>query len=167
MSMSIAFEDVPFGIDRVGGGLAIKGLSRLNRSTTLHDLHETLIVKDIKEQQVGNGWSILVFSLGPFGSVTALFKLYFHDSFLQEIHVAFSEGREASSWKDWSETAELRRKEMHDNWLLATLGPGPYTFEWGEVLSEYDAVGGFSEVIIRLANDCGVKKKAPSRRDGI
>lgn len=49
---------------------------------------------------------------------------------------------------DWSVERELERKSMHEKWLHAALGEPPYQYPWGRVVSEFDAKGLASEIII-------------------
>lgn len=48
----------------------------------------------------------------------------------------------------WTEEAELQRKKLHEEWLARELGAPPYQFGWGEVVSEYDAKGVSSAIIV-------------------
>jgi hypothetical protein len=56
-----------------------------------------------------------------------------------------------ASWDDWSEREELERKADHDAWLDALLGPPPYSYPWGEVVSQHDPRGGYSSIVVRYA----------------
>jgi hypothetical protein len=51
-----------------------------------------------------------------------------------------------------AEALELERKSLHDAWLLKELGPPPYEYAWGKVVSDYDNRGCVSEIIIRYGN---------------
>jgi hypothetical protein len=48
-----------------------------------------------------------------------------------------------------TESLELQRKSLHDAWLLKELGPPPYEYEWGKVVSDYDDRGCVSEILLR------------------
>lgn len=52
----------------------------------------------------------------------------------------------------WTEELELRRKGVHDEWLRTTLGSAPYRYIWGDVVSNFDAKGCISDIIISYAN---------------
>jgi hypothetical protein len=43
---------------------------------------------------------------------------------------------------------ERDRKAMHDRWLQQELGRPPYSYSWGNVVSEYDARDCASEIIV-------------------
>ena len=77
-------------------------------------------------------------------------QLYFYNGQLSLI--TFSSTREefGTSWTDWSEELEGRRKKFHDEWLASTLqGRGePYLFSWGEIASLYESKGGGSCIVI-------------------
>jgi hypothetical protein len=54
-----------------------------------------------------------------------------------------------ASWDEWSKQEELERKADHDAWLDSLLGPPPYAYEWGEIRSEHDPLGGYSSIVVR------------------
>lgn len=51
----------------------------------------------------------------------------------------------------WTEAHELERMVVHDDWLRRELGSPPYEYAWGSVVSEYDAKGCESEIILTYA----------------
>jgi hypothetical protein len=53
---------------------------------------------------------------------------------------------------EWTEAHELERLAVHDKWLRQELGRPPYEFAWGSVVSEYDAKGCESAIIITYGN---------------
>lgn len=53
---------------------------------------------------------------------------------------------------EWTTESELRRKSLHDNWLLREFGEPPYEQVWGTISSEFDAKGCVSEIIVTYAN---------------
>ncbi len=52
------------------------------------------------------------------------------------------------SWDHHSEEKELKRKELHDEWLSESLA-NKEQFEWGRVGSVYDKKAGFSVIFVR------------------
>jgi len=52
---------------------------------------------------------------------------------------------------EWTMENELKRKAAHDAWLRAELGNPPYEYAWGKIVSELDAKGCISEMIITYA----------------
>lgn len=148
--MKAKFEHLPFIIDPELGGLRLEPDLILNRSTSLVDFRKADVAARAKETSGGPGWVTSEFELGPFEGVVAVIGLLFCQFSLKEISVFLGQDSESESWGEWSIQMEMRRKNLHDVWLLATLGPGPYVFDWGEVFSKYDEKGGFSEVIIRF-----------------
>lgn len=52
---------------------------------------------------------------------------------------------------DWSVESELRRKQLHDDWLLKELGAPPYRYAWGSIDSSYDDKGCASAIIVTYA----------------
>lgn len=55
---------------------------------------------------------------------------------------------DGSSWSNWSEEEEMRRKAKHDEFLNQELGNPPYVFSWGKVESIFDRKGGSSSIVI-------------------
>ena len=49
---------------------------------------------------------------------------------------------------EWTEARELERMVAHDKWLRQELGKPPYEYPWGRIVSEYDAKGCESEIIL-------------------
>jgi hypothetical protein len=49
---------------------------------------------------------------------------------------------------EWTEARELERMAVHDRWLRQELGKPPYDYPWGRVVSEYDAKGCESGIIL-------------------
>jgi len=72
--------------------------------------------------------------------------LLFRNDRLENIAWAFAMPDETAD--DWSEILELQRKKRHEDWLLKELGEPPYRFNWGEIVSEYDAKGVSSAIIL-------------------
>ena len=56
---------------------------------------------------------------------------------IAKILLGFSE--QELKWQDWSLEREQTKKRMHDNFLLEQLGPPPYQFPWGRVVSVFDS----------------------------
>ena len=57
-------------------------------------------------------------------------------------------GLTSSAWSNWSLEDELEIKRKNDALLRRSLGPPPYSYEWGNISSEYDAKTGGSEVTL-------------------
>ncbi len=72
--------------------------------------------------------------------------LLFNGERLENIAWAFSMPGETED--EWSEESEMKRKKLHEEWLLKELGRPPYQFKWGEVASEYDAKGVSSAIMV-------------------
>ena len=54
-----------------------------------------------------------------------------------------------TGWADWSQEAEQRRKQAHDEWLESQLGPGPHDYSWGSVDSKFHPQSGDSTITVR------------------
>ena len=76
--------------------------------------------------------------------------IYFYNELLESVSIS-SVDNESTSWSDWSEEKELKKKEMHDRWLKKLVGKASSHYKWGEVWSGYDSKAGFSSIEIRYS----------------
>ena len=58
--------------------------------------------------------------------------------------------KKESTWADWSEQAELQRKDFHDAWLVQGLGQ-QREFHWGKVESVFHPQSGASKILVSYA----------------
>ena len=72
--------------------------------------------------------------------------VFFQDEALDRVLLMMS--MPSDSAKIWTEELELQRKAVHDNWLESELGEPPHEYPWGRVVSDYDARGCVSEIIV-------------------
>jgi hypothetical protein len=80
-----------------------------------------------------------------------LVVLYFYGQQLESIDLGYSGAELGSSWEDWSEEREMKRKERHDDWLRMQTEDVSRVYDWGEVLSDYDERSGGSSITIRYS----------------
>lgn len=52
----------------------------------------------------------------------------------------------------WSDAAEQKRQDLHDEWLQAELGNPPYRYVWGQIESGLDRRDGFSDIVVAYAD---------------
>ena len=60
--------------------------------------------------------------------------LYFYNELLESVSISSVNDELGISWSDWSEQKELKRKEIHDNWLKNLLGRASSHYKWGRSL---------------------------------
>ena len=77
--------------------------------------------------------------------------IYFYDELLESVSLTSVDDKSGESWADWSEEEELKKKEIHDDWLKNLLGRASSHYKWGEVWSGYDSKAGFSSIEIRYS----------------
>ena len=76
---------------------------------------------------------------------------YFYGQQLEFVDLAHAATEFGTSWDDWSEEGELRRKQWHDDWLREQTGHAAHVYGWGEVSSDYDPRSGGSSITIRYS----------------
>lgn len=75
--------------------------------------------------------------------------LRFRGERLEAVSLVYPAEEFGSSWSDWSEDKELKRKQIHDAWLVSATGSTARSYEWGEIRSDFDAKSGGSAIVIR------------------
>ena len=75
--------------------------------------------------------------------------IYFYDELLESVSITSVDDNSSESRSDWSEENELKRKEIHDQWLKNLLVNTSSHYAWGGVWSGYDPKAGFSSIEIR------------------
>jgi hypothetical protein len=78
-------------------------------------------------------------------------SLWFYGEQLESIGLFHDAKELGSSWSDWSEEKELKRKQIHDQWLLTLTGHASHFYAWGEIWSDFDAKSGASSIVIRYS----------------
>ena len=93
------------------------------------------------------------YSIGTYEISGLVFTVtvYFYNELLESISMSSTNDKLSTSWSDWSEEKELKRKEIHDAWLKNLLGRASSHYKWGEVWSGYDSKAGFSSIEIRYS----------------
>jgi hypothetical protein len=65
-------------------------------------------------------------------------SLSFYGDILESIVLTHDDEEPGSSRSDWSEEKELKRKRIHDQWLISLQLHTSYRHSWGEIWSGYD-----------------------------
>jgi hypothetical protein len=84
---------------------------------------------------------------GPTFSVA----LSFYAQKLEAIGLTDMAAEFGTSWADWSEEKEQKRKQAHDRWLIQQIGCRGRLYDWGEVRSYFDARSGGSSIVLRYS----------------
>ena len=77
--------------------------------------------------------------------------LYFYGQQLESIDLANASQEFGTSWNDWSEEKEMKRKEAHDRWLISQTGADARDYDWGSIYSDYDPRSSGSSIVIRYS----------------
>lgn len=67
---------------------------------------------------------------------------------LDSVHIMADAPEFGTSWSNWSEEQEMKRKKYHESILKPEIGSTPQTFTWGTVQSPFEPRGGMSSIII-------------------
>jgi hypothetical protein len=112
--------------------------SLLNRAQFL----DTPIGKMAKKSLVNANWSH--YEIDPEEGVAG--TVLFDGDSIDRIFLSLKMKSDES--EEWGVECELLRKAKHEDWLQEALGPPPYKYHWGRVVSEFDPKGLASEIII-------------------
>jgi hypothetical protein len=85
------------------------------------------------------------------GGETFLVTLYFYEQKLESIDLVNSREEFGTSWNEWSEEKQLKRKQAHDAWLIQQTGNASHIYAWGEIGSSNDPKSGGSSITIRYS----------------
>ena len=74
-------------------------------------------------------------------------RIYFNpDGKLSELLLSITSDGKTPSWENWSKEQQLLTKKKNDIWLYKTIGPPPYEFDWGRIISVFDSLSGSSHI---------------------
>jgi hypothetical protein len=85
----------------------------------------------------------------PLYGVRIILTLYFSGEEVKEIHLYPLWDIAFDRWSQQSLTAVEEAKRYNDQLLQQILGPPPYVYKWGEIMSTSDQKSGYSQIIIR------------------
>ena len=94
------------------------------------------------------------YQIGTFRAddLSLIISLWFFGKKLESVELVHHTAEQfGSSWADWTEENELKRKAIHDAWLEKQLGKPPYIYDWGAVSSVYDERSGGSSIVVRYS----------------
>ena len=106
---------------------------------------------DFKDQVVNEPHHSYSLGEQAIGGVTFYVTLYFFFEELESIELANASAEFGTSWDDWSEASEMKRKAAHDAWLIGQTGNASHKYAWGEVFSDYDVRSGGSSIVMRYS----------------
>lgn len=75
--------------------------------------------------------------------------LWFCRERLEAVHLSYRARDLGASWSEWSEEKELKRKRIHDSWLVTIAANPAHSYKWGEISSDFDRKSGGSSIVIR------------------
>ncbi|WP_157772443.1 hypothetical protein [Lacunisphaera limnophila] len=76
-------------------------------------------------------------------------SLWFREESLSHVQLCDTGDEFGSSWEDWSEEKEKKRKQHHDRLLVSLLGRSrEYGFGWGRIESLFDLKAASSYIVI-------------------
>lgn len=66
---------------------------------------------------------------------------------LEICHISVQKNSDVPSWENWSQEAQMRKKEENEKWLLKEIGITKGAFKWGKVRSIYNALEASSYIV--------------------
>jgi hypothetical protein len=78
--------------------------------------------------------------------------VFFKGETLESVQITVTGPELGTSWENWSEEKELKRKRANDQWLIGKGLVPDKIYSWGTVWSGYDRKDGSSSIIIRYQN---------------
>lgn len=81
--------------------------------------------------------------------VRMILTLYFAQEQVREIHLFPLWDITSDGWSHQQSAAAEGAKRQNDQWLAQILGPPPYKYKWGEIMSTLDQKSGYSQIIVR------------------
>jgi hypothetical protein len=150
-------------IDRETGALVLPS-GRIGSAVTRTVFLASPLAAQERCVDVSTGWTQVYLTPQAVDGLTFGVKVVFEGEQLDGYSLWIVDARYGTSWDNWSEEKELARRDAHDTWLTAALGPGErrlssngpdlsYSFSWGEVWSTFDARGGSSTIGVRWRRD--------------
>ncbi len=135
-------------IDKATGEIRIRDMLIGPRFTKREFLASTLHSETVHEDHYG--YSRYALRSQKLDTDFLAVALYFRqDGRLEFISLSILDDEQIPSWQDWSREKQEQRKVIHDQWLRRHLGPPPYRYRWGAVLSDYDPRSATSTITIR------------------
>ena len=106
----------------------------------------TDLAKAAEVKLVNNEWWHI--TIAP--EIGASAKLLYRRNRLHQVFLLFKMDSDLTN--KWTTELELRRKGLHDAWLVKELGKPPYQYSWGSIVSEFDQKACVSEIILTYAD---------------
>jgi hypothetical protein len=85
----------------------------------------------------------------PLYGMGIILTLYFLGEEVREIHLYPLWSIASNRWSQEPLAAAEEAKRHNDQLLQQILGPPPYVYKWGEIMSTFDQKSGYSQIIIR------------------
>ena len=100
---------------------------------------------------VKNGYKWIYFKDIIIDDLFFYINVCFHDEKLFSIDFFFTEKKlKKTSWDDYNEDAEIKKKDLYEKWLIQTIGK-KRDFEWGKISAYFDPRGGSSSMYIKYS----------------
>jgi len=148
-------------INETDGEFIIPGLIRVNNDSTREE-----IVNKIGDTEIKH---LITLDFSRLINTELLVKAFdisfnFKKGKLSFIELILCDKNDTGSWDDWSLEREVKKLEMQDEWLKNILVNTPtimrigsrkeeaiatYNYGWGEIISRYGAMQGYSYITIK------------------
>ena len=139
-------------IDTMTGDIVIESVClRIGSHFSRRDFHACALAKDSNVIVGNEPYCSFYAGCYQISGLRFSLALRFCGERLEAVNLTFLSEEFGSSWSDWSEEKELKRKRIHDDWLVSATGSAGRVYRWGEIRSGFDAKSGASSIVIRYS----------------
>lgn len=131
----------------------------LNEKELTDSLYYNNYLREKSDMKTGYIW--YYFSPVSLMNREIIFVLCLRNGTLDRVEFCVDSNDLPSSWSNWSEEGELKRKQLNEELLFRIFNDGVkrnkfperYDFTWGHIISVYDQKSGGSDIILRYNKD--------------
>jgi len=123
----------------------------IKKGLTQDEFIKSILFNEVKQHQ---DYGYTVYFLNPqlINNEEFLIAMYFDKNNIIEFVDFRLKGNDITPLlENWTESAELVKKEEHDKWLLENIGFPSYDYNWGTITSHYEPRSCSSTITLRYS----------------
>lgn len=169
MSRKVKKEEIKYSCELMQTGeiILLDNDISINKNLEKKQVIQSILYKDYlnSTQDMENGYFWLRFNPINLFGVQIKISMCFKEENLFSVNMYIIGSDFPTSWYDWTEEGELKRKKLHDVFLKEIFQRKPdknirkpypstcFNFKWGEVCSIFDIRSGSSSISIKYRNE--------------